>query len=89
MLFLKGGFKMYLLIDNQTQVITVASSFFELKEHVIHLLFEIKGEVVLTQELQKVYEKIINSLYVAEDEEEVRKCIITSNVYFDQKVKVL
>lgn len=80
---------MYMLIDNQTHDITIAKSFFELKEHVIHLLFDIKSDVVLTKDLQEVYEDIIRRMYIAEDEEEVRKCIITSNVYFNQKVKVL
>ncbi|WP_020006606.1 hypothetical protein [Salinicoccus albus] len=80
---------MYLLLNNQAQEITIANSFFELKEHIIHLLFNIKSNVVLTKELQEVYEDVISRMYVAEDEEEVRKCIVTSNVYFNQKVNIL
>lgn len=80
---------MYLLIDNQTHDITIAKSFFELKEHIIHLLFDIKSDVVMTKDLQEIYEDIIKRMYIADDEEEVRKCIITSNVYFNQKVRVL
>lgn len=80
---------MYLLLNNQAREITIANSFFELKEYIIHLLFDIKRDIVLTNELQEVYEDVISRMYAAEDEEEVRKCIVTSNVYFNQKVNVL
>lgn len=80
---------MYLLMNNQTNEITIANSFFEMKEHVIHLLFDLKTDIVESDEHQDLYENIINRLFVAEDEEEVRKCIVTANVYFHQKVKVL
>lgn len=80
---------MYLLMNESNHEVTAAKSFFDLKSHVIYYLYEFKKENELTPDLEKVYEEVVKRLYDAEDEEEVRKCIVTSNVYFNQRVKLL
>ena len=80
---------MYLLLYNRTSDIVVANSLFELKEHFLSHLFKIKEDVVLDSDLNDIYVDIVNRVFLAEDELEVRKCIVTANAYFKQRISVL
>lgn len=80
---------MYVLLYNQTNEIVLAESLFELKEHFIHHMFKIKTDLVLDEELNKIYIEIVNRMFLAEDELEIRKCIVTANAYFKQKISVM
>lgn len=80
---------MYLLIDSKKNDITITKSFFELKEYVLSVLFENKEEVVVNERLQGIYEEIVSNMYIAEDDEAVRRCMNAINVYFNIRVKVM
>lgn len=80
---------MYLLIDSKTNDVTITKSFFELKEYILFVLFENKAEVVVDERLQGIYEEIVSNMYIAEDDEAVRRCMNAINVYFNIRVKVM
>lgn len=80
---------MYLVVDIKTNDVMIAKSFFELKEYVLSILFENKVDIVVDERLQSLYEEIVSNMYIAEDDEDVRKCMNAINVYFNIRMRVM
>ena len=80
---------MYLIIDSKTNDVTIAKSFFELKEYVLHVLFKNKTDVVVDDRLQEIYEDVVSDMYIAEDDEAVRRCMNAITVYFNLRMRVM
>lgn len=79
---------MYLLIDDQTNEVTMTESFLELKEYILTYLFENKADLILDERLQNIYEEIVSDMFIAEDDEAVRRCLNAVNVYFNLRMWV-
>ncbi|SOC45082.1 hypothetical protein [Salinicoccus kekensis] len=79
---------MYLLIDDQTNEVTMTESFLELKQYILNFLFENKADLILDERLQKIYDEIVSDMFVAEDDEAVRRCLNAVNVYFNLRMWV-
>lgn len=77
---------MYLLIDDQSKEMIITESVFELKEYVLKYLFNHKTDLILDARLQKLYEEIVNDLFVAEDDEDVQRCLNAINVYYNRRL---